>query len=109
MAKSKKPSPTKVRSKSLKERAEAPATLPVEAAPANLSGLSAAAQVLRAAGEPLRVRVLVERMMEQRLWASEGKTPAATIAAGMLREIATKGVGSRFTKAGRGLFALSGA
>lgn len=80
---------------------------PAESPAPKLSALAAAAQVLREAGEPLRVRVVFERMVERNLWQSAGRTPAATIAAGMLREIAAKGAASRFTKSGKGLFALA--
>ena len=80
---------------------------PTETPAPKVSALTAAAQVLREAGEPLRVRVVFERMVERHLWQSAGRTPAATIAAGMLREIAVKGAASRFAKAGKGLFALA--
>jgi len=74
-----------------------------------LSGLDAAALVLRRAGKPLRSTDLTERMLSQGLWATDGKTPAATISAAIFREIQTKGSRGRFKKAGCGLFAFNAA
>ena len=71
----------------------------------SLSGLDAAAQVLGDAGEALGCADIVQRMLERRLWSTSGKTPAATINAAIIREIAAKGDQSRFRKTGRGLFA----
>jgi hypothetical protein len=72
-----------------------------------LSGLEAAAKVLQEADQPLRCKDIVERAFEAGYWRSDGQTPAATVYAAMLREIANKGEESRFVKVGRGLFALS--
>ena len=79
----------------------------IDPAPATtgLSGLDAAARVLGEASEPLRCAEIVRRMLEQGLWSTTGRTPAATINAAIIREIATKGDQSRFRKTGRGLFA----
>ena len=73
-----------------------------------IGGLDAALQVLRDAGEPLSCKTMVERMLAQGLWQTNGKTPAATIYAAILREISTKGDASRFRKTGRGQFTLAG-
>jgi hypothetical protein len=82
----------------------APATAP--AAPAKpLSGLDAAALVLREASEPMDAQALIARILERGLWKTEGKTPAATIYAAMIREIKAKGSSSRFQKVDRGRFA----
>ena len=72
-----------------------------------MSGLDAAAKVLTEAGEPLNAKTIVERAVEQGLWTTNGKTPAATIYAAMLREIAQKGDASRFAKADRGKFKIN--
>ena len=72
-----------------------------------LSGLDAAAQVLAEAGEPLDAKTMVERMLEKGLWATGGKTPAATIYAAIIREIAKKGDASRFRKVERGQFTVA--
>ena len=73
-----------------------------------LSGLDAAAQVLREAAEPLNAQDLIARILERGLWKTEGKTPAATIYAAMIREIKAKGSDSRFQKVDRGRFAAAG-
>ncbi len=73
-----------------------------------LSGLDAAAQVLREAGEPLDAQTLVARILERGLWTTAGKTPSATIYSAMIREIKAKGSTSRFQKVERGRFAAAG-
>lgn len=73
-----------------------------------LSGLDAAATVLRAAGEPLDAKTIVAQMLERGLWTTAGKTPAATIYSAIIREISGKGSSSRFRKADRGRFAAAG-
>lgn len=73
-----------------------------------MSGLDAAARVLKEAGEPLRVSQIVGTMLAAGYWQSNGKTPAATIAAAIIREIAAKKDKSRFKKTGRGLFTFNG-
>jgi len=70
------------------------------------SGLDAAAAVLAEAGEPLNTKDMVARMLEVGLWKTKGKTPAATIYAAIIREIAVKGSASRFRKTERGKFEL---
>ncbi len=70
-------------------------------------GLDAAAQVLADAGEPLNTKDMVDRMLAKGLWKTEGKTPAATIYAAIIREIAIKGGESRFRKVGKGMFDLA--
>jgi hypothetical protein len=73
--------------------------------PKRVSALDAAAQVLKAAGKPMRARELITAMAEQGLWSSPaGKTPHATLYAAMQREERDKGDGSRFKKVDRGLF-----
>ena len=75
--------------------------------PKRTSGLDAAAQVLAEAGTPLNAKEMVERMLAQGLWKTGGKTPAATIYAAIIREIAVKGSESRFRKTERGKFTLA--
>lgn len=72
-----------------------------------MSGLDAAAKVLTEAGEPLNTKTMVERAIEKGYWTTNGKTPAATIYAAIIREIAVKGSASRFTKADRGMFKIN--
>ncbi len=71
------------------------------------SGLDAAYQVLQHAGEPMRCGDMVEKMLATSLWKTDGKTPAATIYAAIIREISTKGTASRFKKTDRGLFTVN--
>jgi hypothetical protein len=74
-----------------------------------LSCLDAAAKVLAESGKPMRVAEVVETMEQKGLWKSKsGKTPAATLHAAVIREIAKRGAASRFVKKDRGLFAASG-
>lgn len=87
----------------------AASTPPAETAAKPLSGLDAAAQVLREAGEPLNAQALVARILERGLWSTDGKTPAATIYSAMIREIKAKGSASRFQKVDRGRFAATAA
>jgi len=49
--------------------------------PKRPSGLDSAAQLLKAAGEPMRCKDLVDKMLADGLWMTNGKTPAATISA----------------------------
>ncbi len=72
-----------------------------------LSGLDASAKVLAEAGEPLRSKQIVETMLAKGYWTTNGKTPAATIYAAILREIQTKGKEARFKKTDRGLFSVN--
>lgn len=73
-----------------------------------LSGLDAAVQVLTAAKQPMRCQDIVNTMLAKKLWSTSGKTPAATIHAAMIREIAVKGKDARFRKVDRGLFTATG-
>jgi len=68
------------------------------------SGLDAAARVLREAGEPMNTADMVKTALEKGYWKTEGKTPAATIYAAIIREIAAKGNAARFKKHERGVF-----
>ena len=64
-------------------------------------------KVLGEAGEPLNTKEMVERMLAKGLWKTNGKTPAATIYAAIIREIVKKGKDSRFRKVERGKFELA--
>src|SRR5262245_61325174 len=77
--------------------------------PKKLSALDAAAQVLATKGEPMTAPELIAATAEQKLWTSpNGKTPAATLYAAILREITTKGKESRFSRPEPGKFARTG-
>jgi len=69
-----------------------------------MSGLDAAAKVLGDAGAPLNAKEMLERIQAAGLWATNGKTPQATLYAAIIREIAAKGKDSRFRKTERGRF-----
>jgi HB1/ASXL restriction endonuclease-like protein with HTH domain len=70
-----------------------------------MSGLDAAAKVLKDSDKPMRVGEVLEVIVKKGLWSSKGKTPEATLYAAIIREISAKGVNSRFVKEDRGLFA----
>ncbi len=72
-----------------------------------MSGLDAAAKVLKQAKEPMSAKAIVEAAMAKGLWQSSGATPHATIYSAMIREIAAKGDDARFKKVGRGQFAAA--
>ena len=69
-----------------------------------MSGLDAAAKVLKEAKEPMSAKAIVEAAIGKGLWQSSGATPQATIYSAMIREIAAKGNDARFKKVDRGRF-----
>lgn len=79
-----------------------------ELKPKRVSALDAAAQVLQAEGKPMQSQALIDAMAAQGLWSSpNGKTPAATLYAAILREINTKAGQARFKKVDRGQFVFN--
>lgn len=89
-----------------KAKAEKPAKAAKPDKP--MSGLDAAAKVLADAGKPMRAKDMVETALAKGYWKTSGATPAATIYAAIIREIAAKGEDARFKKTDRGLFAHNG-
>jgi hypothetical protein len=80
---------------------------PEEPKEKKLSALDAAARVLAEAGQMMSCKELIGAMAAKGYWTSPGgKTPDATLAAAIIREIAVKGDQSRFLKAAPGRFAL---
>jgi hypothetical protein len=85
-------------------------TKPKTAAKANTApeprtgGLTAAHRVLAGTKQPMRVKELAKAVIDKGLWSPEGKTPSATLAAAIGREIKLKGKHARFKKTGPGLF-----
>jgi hypothetical protein len=71
--------------------------------------LTLAADVLKDAKAPMDCKAIVEKVLAKGLWQTKGKTPAATLYAAIIREIAAKGKDARFHKTDRGLFELSAA
>ena len=83
-----------------KKAADAPAK--------KLSALAAAARVLGETKQPMSCPELIAAMAAHGYWTSpNGKTPAATLAAAMQREIVIKKDGARFQKTGPGRYALA--
>lgn len=72
-----------------------------------MSALDAAAQVLADTGKAMTTQEMVDAMLAKGLWKTSGKTPAATVYAAIIREIAAKASGSRFRKTDRGHFTLA--
>ena len=54
----------------------------------------------------MTAKQITDGIFNKGLWYSDGKTPAATIYAAMIREIANKGNKARFRKVERGKFEL---
>jgi len=55
----------------------------------------------------MNCKELIETMAAKGYWKSPaGKTPASTLYAALLKEVTTKGKGSRFAKVDRGQFTL---
>lgn len=73
----------------------------------SMSQLDAAARVLQETGGTMNAKQMVEAMAERGYWRSPGgKTPHATLYSAILRELQTRGDGSRFFKTERGQFSL---
>jgi hypothetical protein len=78
------------------------------AKPKKLSAIDAAAKVLGETGQSMRCPEMIEAMAKKGYWKSPGgKTPAETLYAAILKEIATKGKESRFVKIDRGQFGIA--
>jgi restriction system protein len=71
-----------------------------------MNSLEAAETILSQAGEPLHYQEITRRILAQKLWATQGKTPDATINAQLVVEINERGVGSHFQRTGPGIYAL---
>lgn len=67
--------------------------------------LEAAYVILQASGQPLHYEEITRRALEQNLIAPQGLTPAATMGSRLYTD--TKQEGSRFVRAGQGLFGLA--
>ena len=102
--KAKAPKETKAKAVGATKTTKAKA--PIEPKEKKLSAIDAAAQVLAASKEPMNAKEMIDAMAAKGLWTSPGgKTPHATLYSAIIREIATKGKESRFTKTERGKFA----
>lgn len=102
--------PTTKKPKKADPAKPSPAKKPAGApTPERLSALDAAAQVLvYAPADGVSAKDLIAEMEAKGLWVSPaGKTPHATLAAAIVREINTKGEGARFARLAPGRFALA--
>jgi len=73
-----------------------------------LSALAAAARVLAETKEPMSCPELIAVMAAKRYWSSPaGKTPQATLAAAIQREIGVKKAQSRFKKSAPGRYMIA--
>jgi hypothetical protein len=72
------------------------------------SALAAAAQVLSEAQSEMNCTQMIETMAAKGYWTSpNGKTPASTLYAAIVRHIAIQGDEARFQKTGKGTFAAT--
>ena len=66
----------------------------------------AAAYVLKDEGKPLHAKEITRRIIDIGLWSSNGKTPDATVAARLYREIKKHGERSTFVQTAAATFDL---
>jgi hypothetical protein len=71
---------------------------------ARMSGLAAAATILRGARRPMSVDQLAHQALALGLWRSRGRTPGATLSAAIRREVTSKGRAARFRQVAPGRF-----
>ena len=99
-----------------KAEPKAKASKPAKAKPeggkpgGSVSQLDAAAAILAKHGkaEGMTCPAMVEKMIAEKLWKpGTGKTPAATLSAAIIKNIAAKGKESRFRKVSAGHYALN--
>lgn len=70
--------------------------------------LDAAYDILKSKGQPMSAKDMTSCLLENGTWTTSGKTPDATLGARIYMDIKKHGESSRFAKAGKGLFVLSG-
>jgi restriction system protein len=73
------------------------------------SALKAVHKVLTDAGEPLHYKEIARRVIADRLWETDGKTPEATVNAQLSIHIKKHGAKAKFRRVGPGVFSLNGA
>lgn len=71
-----------------------------------MSLLDAAESILGKTEKPLTALEISNKIIASGLWATNGKTPDATVGARLYMDIKQHGLGSRFQQTGKGLFAL---
>ena len=67
----------------------------------------AAKIVLKASNEPLNAQQIAQRILDQGLWKTEGKTPDQTVAANIYMDIKKHGDGSAFRLVSKGMFTVN--
>lgn len=65
--------------------------------------------VLSKASEPLHYTEIARRVLADELWATDGKTPEATVRAALTIHIKKHRKNAKFRRVGRGIFSLNGA
>lgn len=68
----------------------------------------AAIKVLSQVGRPLSAQEITEQILSQGLWRTEGKTPAATVAAALYTDMKQQGDQSPFVRVAPQTFGLRG-
>jgi restriction system protein len=68
--------------------------------------LDAAESILTEAGQPLKPADLIKRILDRRLWTTQGRTPEATLSAQLAVDLKEHRAASRFQRTARGVFAL---
>ena len=71
-----------------------------------MEALKAVETVLRDEGGPLHYVEITKRILDRKLWNSDGKTPEATVNSRLAVEIQERGADSRFCRVSPGKFAL---
>lgn len=69
--------------------------------------LDAVLKVLQDAGTPLHYLEITKRILAEKLWKTDGKTPEATVNARLAVDVKKNGKASAFRRAGRGVFAVN--
>lgn len=73
----------------------------------SMTALDAAAEVLRDVGKPLHIKSITDRMIEQGLWKTTGKTPWSTVGARICSDLAKEDGQSRFRRVTSGVYGLN--
>lgn len=71
--------------------------------------LDAVFTILKEAKEPLHYIDITKRVLDQKLWKPEGKTPEHTVNAQLVVDINKKGTQSKFRRYGPGIYGLADA
>ncbi len=102
-AATKKATPTKTKV-TAKKKATIKSSTPAKKSPKGC--LEAAVVVLTKAKKPMGCKALMDAILEQKLWSTQGATPHQTLSSAIQREIKVKKKESRFVKTGRGLYTV---